>query len=166
MASRRRSKLRFLHALAAVLILPLAALTISPAAARYHETCWVNVLHDYDRWDDHTHQWVHYSAWSGVTAAKCNYLTGMELNDRIRQQMYVDDFVYVLIIWPDRTRNIIQIGGMFFCGSVAEAGCVEVLSGVISGQEEWPDQYGRRPVRYWKICQSGIFEQDCYQVLR
>jgi hypothetical protein len=164
--NRRPNKLRLLHAIAAALMLPLAGLAVSPAAALYHETCWVRVLHDYERWDQRSHQFLHYSAWSGVAAAKCNYLTGMELNDRIRRKRYVDDFVYVLITWPDRTRNIIQIGGMFFCGSVTEAGCVEALSGVISGQEDWHDPYGRRSVRHWQFCQSGIFERDCYQVLR
>ena len=165
MSNRGRNRLRFLLA-AALLMSPLAALGISPAAALYHEPCWVKVLHDLDRWSRRSHEWVHRSFWSGVSAAQCNYLTGLELNHRIRQERYVDDETYVLIVWPDRTRSIIQLDGWTFCSSVAEAGCAEVLSGVLSGQEAWQDEYGHRSRRHWQICQSGIFERDCYRVLR
>jgi hypothetical protein len=166
MSNRGHRKLRYWHALAVLLMLPLAALTVSPAAAHYHEACWVRVLHDSYRWSRRTHEWGHHRVWSGVSAARCNYLTGLELNNRIRQRKYIDDETYVLIIWPDRTRSIIQLSGLIFCGSVTEPGCAEALSGVLAGNEEWQDEYGRSSLRRWQICQSGIFERDCYKVLR
>jgi len=166
MASRGRKKLRLMHALAALLMLPLAILAMSPAAAHYNEPCWVKVLHQFDRWSRRSGEWANYSVWSGVSAAQCNYLTGLELNERIRQKRYLDDETYVLIIWPNRIRNIIQLKGLTFCGSVTEPGCAEALSGKLSGREDWQDEYGRRSLRHWQICQSGIFERDCYKVLR
>jgi hypothetical protein len=164
MSSRGHHKLRYWPALVALLMLPLAALMVSPAVAHYHEACWVRVLHDNYRWSRHTHEWGHQIAWSGVSAARCNYLTGLELNARISQERYADDDVYVLIIWPNRTRSLIHLRGLFFCGSVTEAGCAE--AGVLGGEEEWQNEYGRLSLRRWQICQSGIFEQDCYKVLR
>ena len=165
MFNSARRNLKFFPALAALSLLSLGTLGISPAVAHYHEACWVRVLHDFDRWSRRSHQMVHHLIWSGVLPAQCNYLTGLELNNRIRQKRYADDETYVLIIWPNRARSIIQLDGLTFCGPVTEQGCAEMLSGVLSGQENWRDQYGRWSLRKWQVCQSGIFERNCYSVL-
>ena len=87
--------------------------------------------------------------------AWCNYLTGLELNARISQERYGGDEVYVLTIWPDRTRSLIRPRGLFFCGSVTEAGCAEALSGVLGGEEEWQNEHGRWSLRRWQIVSHG-----------
>jgi len=137
-------------------------LAVSPAAAHYSEACLVRftVEHPSSVPGETYHQ-----SQSPPLTARCNYLTGEELNARAGDDLFARRRVYVVIIWPRSPPSYIRLTqSLPFCGEVTERGCADRISGKLFGRDDWYDPRGYALRRTWEICQPGVLGRDCYAV--
>lgn len=156
---------RILPNLIALFALAFSLLTVSPAAARYSEACFVKFKIEYPSARRYTGYYSD-TTLSPVFSVKCNYLTGAELNARAGTESFADSRVYVVIVLPYSEPSYIRISqSLSLCAPVTETGCADSFAGRLSGYDAWYDRYGRVFRRSWDICQPGFIGRDCYRAL-
>ena len=145
--------------LPAAVVVVVCALAALPAAAHYSEACVVRFTVEYP---NSVPGEAHDRGQSPPLTARCNYLTGEELNARAGDDLFTERRVYVVIIWPRSAPSYIRLTqSLPFCGEVTEPGCADRISGRLFGRDDWYDPRGRALRRNWEICQPGVVGRDC-----